>query len=123
MPLYEVKCFECSHKENIYRTVEKRDHHLPYCPTHGATMARIISAPFLAPDFEPYVSPGSGAVINSRRQMDYDLKTTGHIIKEPGLDKDIARNKQEQAEKSFAPIASGIDQTVRNLVNSSQIES
>lgn len=123
MPLYEVKCYECAYRENIYRTVAKRDEHLPYCPTHGATMARVISAPFIAPDFESYVSPGSGRVINDRRQMDQDLKESNCIIKEPGLEKDIARNKIAQSEKSFAPVAAGIDQTVRDLVNSSQIES
>ena len=86
-------------------------------------MNRVISAPYIAPDITPYVSPGSGKVINSRTQQEYDLKATNSIINEPGLDKDIARNKEYQAEKSFAPIANGVDNIVRQLVNERKLDS
>lgn len=74
-------------------------------------------------DIQPYVSPGTGRLIQSRAQQTEDLRVSNSFIKEPGVEKDIARNKQYVAEKSFEPIAKGVDAAVRNLVNAGQIES
>lgn len=84
-------------------------------------MGRCISAPYITPEIQPYVSPGSGRVISSRAQQEYDLKATNSIINEPGLKRDIERRHAEVKEETFKPIADGIDATVRNLVNTGQI--
>lgn len=52
-----------------------------------------------------------------------DLERSGHIMNEPGLQKDIARNKTERAEKSFKPIEAAVDAAVNNAVNRGLIES
>lgn len=44
-------------------------------------------------------------------------------MNEPGLKKDIARNKVYQEEKTYAPVAAAVDETVRQLVNAGKIES
>jgi hypothetical protein len=86
-------------------------------------LSRIISAPYLAPDIQPYISPGTGRVVNSRSQMAADLQRSGCIMHEPGLEKDIARWKVQHREKAFAPVASAVDETVKALVNTGKIES
>lgn len=122
MPLYQTLCKHCKAQSQIWRKVDDRDK-TPSCDTCGsASVSRIISAPYIAPDIQPYVSPGSGRVINSRRQQDYDLRATNSIINEPGLKNDIARRKTEVAEATFAPISSAVDNTVRNLVNAGKLE-
>ncbi len=121
MPLYEIQCDACLARSQIWRKVAQRDE-IPFCDACGTSIPkRVISAPYISPDITPYVSPGSGKVISSRAQMEYDLKSTGHIINEPGLRKDIERRKTEVATESFKPIADGIDSTVRNLVNAGQL--
>lgn len=74
-------------------------------------------------DLEPFISPSTGKVINSRVALRNDLEMSGHILNEPGLKQDIARNKEYQADKTYAPVAAAVDETVRQLVNAGKIES
>jgi hypothetical protein len=82
-----------------------------------------MCAPSIQPDITPFVSPATGRVITSRSAQRDDLQRSGHVINEPGLDKDIARNKLSQADAAFAPIASAIDATVANLVSAGKLQS
>lgn len=122
MPLYETKCDDCGRKSPIWRRVADRDS-LPNCDVCNGVLERVISAPYIAPDIQSYISPATGKIINSRVQQHDDLERSGHFIKEPGLEKDVARWKEEKKEKSFAPVAAAIDASVNNLVNRGLIES
>jgi putative FmdB family regulatory protein len=121
MPIYATRCKTCQAESSVYRRVAERNN-LSNCDC-GGEVERIISAPYVRGDITPYISPATGRVINSRAQMQYDLDVSGKMIDEPGLSKDIARRKDEKREEIFAPVAAGIDQTVRALVNNGQIES
>ena len=121
MPLYRIKCQNCGHEEDIFRKIEERNA-LPLCSCNG-NFSRIISAPAVQGEIQPYISPGSGKLITSRRERMMDLRETKSILNEPGLDRDIRRNKQYQEEKSFAPVAAGVDEAVKKLVATGQIES
>ena len=83
----------------------------------------MLCAPAVHTDITPYQSPGTGAWITSRSAQREDLLKSGSFINEPGVKDAIARRKIEVAEKSFAPIAESVDNTVRALVNSGQLES
>lgn len=120
MPLYQLRCKTCDARSQIWRKVDARNN-IPACDC-GSECERIISAPYIAPEIQPYVSPGSGKVINSRAQQDYDLRATNSIINEPGLKADIERRKTEVDAATFAPIATAVDNTVRNLVNAGKLE-
>ena len=95
---------------------------LPKCGC-GGPMERVLCAPAIQAGFISYVSPGTGKLIESRNQQREDLKASNSIINEPGLKTDIARYREETAEKAFSPIAAGVDAAVTALVNSGQIES
>lgn len=73
------------------------------------------------PDIEPYISP-NGTIVNSRKERREDLQRANALEWEPGIDKDIARRKQENIEESFKPIAAAVDDTVRHLVNAGRLE-
>lgn len=122
MPLYETKCDDCGRKSPIWRRVADRDS-LPNCDVCDGILERVISAPYIAPDITPYISPASGKIINSKAQIADDLERTGYILKEPGLDKDVARWGAEKKAKDFVPVEKGIDACVNNLVNRGLIES
>ena len=121
MPLYQIQCPTCQAKGTIWRKVADRDN-IPACAC-GAAFQRIIVAPMVLTDIQPYVSPATGRTISSRAQMRDDLERSGHIMNEPGLKQDIARNKKAAEEKAFAPVAAGIDAVVTQLVNNRQLES
>lgn len=121
MPVYRVKCRICDKAWEIFRRMSDYDR-LPWCECGGIT-ARQICAPAIHADITPYVSPGTGKVIGSRAQQREDLLKSNSVINEPGLSRDIARRKVEVEEKSFAPVAAGIDSIVRDLVSCNQIES
>jgi hypothetical protein len=63
MPIYATKCAVCGHAQDIYRPVAQyRD-----LPEHcGQTVQRVITAPYVAPDLQPFRSVVDGSVINSR---------------------------------------------------------
>lgn len=120
MPLYDVKCGDCGRMDTIFRTVERREC-LPDCHCGGAVF-RVLSAPMLAPTFEPYISPVSEKLITSRDAQRDDLRRHGKILYEPGMKDDIARNREREKEKDFAPIEATVDEIVRSAVSSGKLE-
>jgi putative FmdB family regulatory protein len=116
MPLYQTRCQDCDRTDAIWRRVADRDKLTPCVKCHGS-LIREISAPYIAPDIQPYVSPATGKVVNSRTQQQNDLKASGHILNEPGLKNDIARRREERKEETFKPIEAAVDASVNNLVN------
>jgi putative FmdB family regulatory protein len=120
MPLYDIAC-RCGETRTIFRRIAEIDN-LPTC-TCGGKYERRISAPMVLKEFTPFQSPATGKWIESREAHRADLKASGSFLYEKGVEKDIARNKQYTEEKTFAPIAAAVDNTVRELVNSGKIES
>lgn len=120
MPLYQTKCNSCSREDTIFRKIAERDN-LPQCSC-GGSLFRVIVAPALKPDLEPYQSPNGGHWIYSRAQQKEDLKKSGAFLYEPGVEKDIARNKLHTQEKAFAPVANAVDNIVRDMAVSGKLE-
>lgn len=120
MPLYATKCETCGKPDSIFRKVAERDENLPVCC--GKATQRIISATMIQPDIAPYLSPNGKYYVNSRRERVEDLKRSNAIGWEPGLDKDIARNRLHQQEKAFAPVAKAVDETVAAMVAAGKLE-
>jgi len=119
MPLYSTFCARCQKRDTIYRPIAARDD-VPTCAC-GEMAFRILDAPAIRPDIEPYVSP-NGTLVNSRAQRTEDLKRSNAIAWEPGIEKDIARRKEANIAESFKPISDSVDQTVRDLVSSGRLE-
>jgi len=120
MPVYRVKCPRCLSQKDIFRKLADYDDLPNHC---GVKVGRVICAPAVHADITPYISPGTGKEVASRTQQREDLLKSNALIAEPGIDRDIARWKQEKAAKSFAPIEAAVDNTVKQLVNSGQLES
>lgn len=121
MPLYAIKCPACAREGEVFRSLAAYND-LPTCVC-GAAMERKVSAPMLSVAFEPYISPASGNLISSRNEQREDLTRTGHFLQEPGVEKDVARNRERVMEKAFEPVAAAIDQKVTQLVSQGQIAS
>jgi len=54
-------------------------------------------------------------MVNSRAEWKKDLQRSKAIAWEPGIDKDIARNKEREIEAGFAPIEKAIDRIVTEM--------
>jgi len=76
MPIYATRCQHCGARQDVYRSVETRDD-LPECC--GSKVERVLSAPYVAPDIQPYRSMVTGEIINSRSQHRAHLKAHGKI--------------------------------------------
>lgn len=71
MPLYDIKCDACGETQEIYRSLSEIDR-LPECC--GVKMHRILSAPMVMNDIDPYRSMITGEMIMSRSQHRTHLK-------------------------------------------------
>ena len=76
MPIYAVHCNQCGKDDDIYRTVAKYDD-LPECC--GQRMERIICAPQVIKDIDPYISQIDGSLITSRSQHRDHLREHGCV--------------------------------------------
>ena len=121
MPLYATLCNGCGRRQDIFRAVAERDN-LPACECGGA-LSRILTAPAVTTDITPYISPASGKLVSSRSEQREDLARTGHFLHEPGVEKDVERNRAYTMEKAFEPVARAVDEKVAQLVSQGQIQS
>ena len=121
MPLYDIRCPACETRSTVFRKLAEYDD-LPVCDC-GGVFSRVISAPAVQTDIEPFISPKTGRLISSKAALREDLARSGCFLNESGVDKDVQRWGEESKEKAFAPIAAGVDQTVSRLVAARQIES
>lgn len=120
MPLYQTRCNSCHVENQVFRKIDDRDD-LPGCAC-GGVPSRVISAPTVKTDIEPYQSPSTGKWVSSRAGQRQDLAEAGAFLYEPGVKEDIARNKVRRFEKDFAPIASAVDDIVRDMAVSGKLE-
>lgn len=106
MPLYDVKCQACGKQAEIFRSLNEYED-LPECC--GQAMQRIISAPMVMNDIQPYISQIDGSVINSRSAHKAHLKT--HRCEEVGNETSYLKSKAP------AP-PPGLKETLIEVVNS-----
>ncbi len=76
MPLYDIACDVCGHSAEVFRSVANYDD-LPECC--GVRMGRIVSAPSVIADIQPYQSQLTGEIIESRSKHRAHLKQHGCI--------------------------------------------
>jgi len=83
MPIYAMKCHSCGHEEEIVRSVSRMNEDLPKCC--DMTMQRMIVAPMVVADIQPYQSMCDGSWITSRSQHREHLRR--HNVIEVGNEK------------------------------------
>lgn len=76
MPLYDVCCPMCGKRQEIYRSFADYQSTPECC---GQPMKRVIHAPTVIGDIQPYISQIDGRVINSRSEHRAHLKAHGCI--------------------------------------------
>lgn len=76
MPIYEIACDKCGKSEDVFRSLAEYDN-LPDCC--GVKMHRVMCAPGVVPDIQPYKSMLTGEMIESRSKHRSHLKQHGCI--------------------------------------------
>ena len=76
MPIYATRCPTCGKREDVFLPLA-RYNELPECC--GGTVERVISAPHVMADIQPYKSMITGEMITSRSQHRSHLKQHGMI--------------------------------------------
>jgi len=120
MPIYSLLCPQCGDKDIMHRKVYERDF-TPLCKC-GERYDRIIDLPMIAPEIPSYVSPASGKLISSRVQRTEDLKESRCYAWEPGMERDVARNRVYEQEKAFRPISDAVDRIVTEMNVAGKLE-
>ncbi len=83
MPLFDYKCDDCGVIEDVWAGIEEDNLHCPLCQK---IMTRLISAPGVIPDIEPYIDwnmAQEGVQIGSRQQLKREMKDRGLVEYEP----------------------------------------
>jgi len=115
VPIYTIRCQACLQDGWVFRKIDDRDRDLPGCDRCGSATSRIIDAPFVRAEIPAYISPATGKVIESRAARRGDLARSGCIEWEPGLDKDVEKNRIRAKEKSLEEVDKLVDKTVQDL--------
>lgn len=118
MPLYDFKCPLCGTKETFFRKVEDRDN-FAVCDC-GSTFQRVLSAPYVRPEIQPYLSP-NGRWITSRAERRDDLSRSNAIEWEPGIEEYVEGKKKDREKESFASIERAVDDITTGMVSSGKL--
>ena len=119
--MYDIGCQACDKTYTVFLRLADYNN-IPRCSCGGTPFRRIL-APAIQAGFTPYRSPATGKIIESPNAQREDLRRSGCILNEPGLDRDVKRWGTETQDRAFAPISKGVDSVITQLVNSGQIES
>jgi hypothetical protein len=96
MPIYACECLTCGRQEDVYRPVAQYKD-MPDCC--GKMMEKRVTAPYVAPDIQPYRSMITGEMITSRSQHRAHLKA--HKCIEIGNEiKHLTKNRKTEVELS-----------------------
>jgi len=114
MPVYATQCRECGKQDTIYRTVLERDREIPSCEC-GGEAHRIITAPHVAADIQPYQSMIDGSWITSRSRHNEHLKAHGCIEIGNEMHHLKAKQKPELSKESRAERKQAIIEHVNAL--------
>jgi hypothetical protein len=120
MPIYSLLCPSCGDKNIMHRKVYERDF-TPLCQC-GERYERVLDIPAIVPEIPSYISPGTGKLIESRAQRREDLKESRAYEWEPGMERDVARNRVYEQEKAFKPVADAVDQIVTEMNVAGKLE-
>ena len=108
MPIYGVKCNTCGKEDDIFRSLANYND-LPECC--GIKMERVLSAPMVIADIQPYISQKTGEVIKSRSHHRDHLKSHGliEVGNETAKKKASYLESKQQKESLRSEIAARLD--------------
>lgn len=105
MPLYTYHCEPCSIKQPIFKKIAQLNDP-EACPKCSLEMARVLEAPFIAPDYPGYDCPITGHRIEGKRAHVENLKKHGCRVLEPG--------ETEQCKSNHAASSTAFEDMIAN---------
>jgi putative FmdB family regulatory protein len=113
VPLYEYKCRWCGGEETGFRKVDLR--HDFECSKCGNWSDLQVSAPAIHSEIQPYESPTTGKMIESRAQRREDLKASGCVEWDRGMKEEVQRRVLEREALLEREVERTIDSTIAAL--------
>lgn len=92
MPIFDYKCTKCGRKQEIYYREERKFK----CPTCDIELVKIMPAPRVFNDYEPYNCPITGQLISGKQEHERNLRKHGCRILEPGEREEAARQRAQE---------------------------
>lgn len=113
--MYDYKCSVCGRKREILLPLARLDEP-QRCTNCGHSMNRMLSAPYVQGDFQPYESPvHPGVWICGRKQHEEHLRATGCRVYEPGERESFLRARQADDENLDKKVEETVDKFITNL--------
>lgn len=109
MPMYDFKCL-CGREESLFMKIAETVAQTP-CVC-GDFLRKQVSAPFVRPDIQAYVSPTTGKVVSSRAQRVEDMKRSGSIEYDPDRSKELRQRAAQRDIDLDKSIDQGLDRTL-----------
>jgi len=104
MPTYTAQCSACQFRFAIYRKIDHRNDPAN-CEKCQAPAYRVLDAPRIVADYEPYSCPITGKEIRGRRQHEENLKQHGCRVYEPGELEEHKRYRAKEEEAHLDKLA------------------
>lgn len=113
MPIYEYLC-PYGHKFDGYAPMSKSANPA-FCEKHAAVAPKIISAPRVFGDYEPYVSPVTGRLVHGKKDRERDLRESGCRPYEAGELQEQARRAADAEKQAEREIDDAVERTFNEL--------
>jgi putative FmdB family regulatory protein len=118
MPVYEFKCLHC--KSKFDRFLPLANYQQPQFCKCGNRAQKLISAPAVQGDFQPYECPVTGKFIEGRRAHEENLKKTGCRVLEAGETQATTARREKSEAELENKIADSAAEFVANLDTASR---
>lgn len=115
MPIYEYFC-PTHGRFSSWAKVSERHKETP-CTKCQTLAPYVISAPRVFGDFQPYVSPASGKLIEGRRQRIEDFARTNTRPYDPGEKEQLVSRQKEFDKAQEKAVDAAVETTLTELLN------
>lgn len=115
MAIYPYKCEFCGKVEEVHQRISEYSKN-PITPScDGRPMRRVITAPMVVPDYQPFQSHIDGTVINSRSEQREYMARNGLVVYDDALASGVVDKKKEIAAQAVADIKTDLVESLHKV--------
>ena len=113
MPLYSYKC-KCGEEFTQFLKLAELEKEI-HCHICHEVATRVISAPMVIGDYQPYDCPITGKRIEGRKAHEENLKRHGCRVYEVGETEAFRRKKAEEDSRLERSIAESVEKSIESM--------
>jgi putative FmdB family regulatory protein len=115
MAIYPYKCEFCGKTEEVHQRISDYSKAPIVPPCCDGLMVRVITAPMVVPDYQPFQSHIDGTIINSRSAQREYMARNGLVVYDDALASNVVTKKQEIAKQAVADIKQDLVESLHKV--------